>query len=162
METNDFIACYVIYNCSIQIMRLPVSEWDGRMHHVLIIRHDFDTDWLLLVLEENEKDTIEVSAKLELKALEYSKESMASKMPDQTNRYSFGKVYVRIRGLDHMPNIGKLFFRVKLGPFSLESRRLKIPTKDRYKVNQDFYLPVSNRFDMLQVEIVSYITTGLF
>jgi hypothetical protein len=56
---------------------------------------------------------------------------------------------VRVRGLESMPNIGKLFFRVKLGPFSLESKRLKAPTKDRYKVNQDFYLPVTNRFDML-------------
>jgi hypothetical protein len=63
-------------------MKLPVRDWDGRMHNVLIIKHDFDTDWLLMVLEENEKDTVEVSANLELKALEYSKESMASKMPD--------------------------------------------------------------------------------
>ena len=147
VETNDFLACYVIYNCSIQTVKLPVAEWDGRMHQVLIIRHDFDTEWLLLVLEEQERDTLEVSASLELKALECSKEAM--RPTDQTNRYAFGKVYVRVRGLDHTPNIGKLFFRVKLGAFSLESRRLKAPTNDRYKVNQDFYLPISNRFDML-------------
>lgn len=116
-------------------MRLPIPDWDGRMHSVLIIKHDFDTDWLLLALEKTEQDIFEVSANLELKALEYSKESMAGRIPDQTNRYSFGKVYVRIKGLDKMPNIGKLFYRVKLGPFSLESRRLKQPVDYKYKVN---------------------------
>jgi hypothetical protein len=57
------------------------------------------------------------------------------RVPDQTNRYPFGKLYLRIKGLDHTPNCGKIFFRVKLGPFSLETKRLKEPTKDRYKIN---------------------------
>lgn len=125
VESNDFQACYVIYNCTIQTMKLPIPEWDGRQHNVLIIKHDFDTDYLLMALEDSKRDVNEISASLELKALEFSKESMQGKIPDQTNRYSFGKLYVRVKGLDHTPNIGKLFFRVKLGPFSLESRRMK-------------------------------------
>jgi hypothetical protein len=92
---------------------------------VLIIKHDFDTDYLLMALEDPRRDVGEISANLEYKAIEFSKESMQGKIPDQTNRYSFGKLYVRIKGLDHTPNIGKLFFRVKLGPFALESKRMK-------------------------------------
>jgi hypothetical protein len=37
-----------------------------------------------------------------------------------------------------------------------------MPDKDKYKVQQDFYIPITNRFDVLKLEIVSYITTGLF
>jgi len=113
-------------------MQLRITDWDHRVHPTLLIRHDFDTDWLLLALEENERDTLELAARLEFKALEFSKESMS--LPDQTNRYSFGKLHLHVKGLEHVPNLGKLFFRVKLGPFSLETRRLKGPTKDRYKV----------------------------
>ena len=44
----------------------------------------------------------------------------------------------------------------------METKRLKMPDKERYKVSQDFYIPITNRFDVLKLEIVSYITTGLF
>jgi hypothetical protein len=37
-----------------------------------------------------------------------------------------------------------------------------MPDKDRYKVAQDFYIPITNRFDVLVLEILSYVTTGLF
>ena len=60
---------------------------------------------------------------------------MPGRPPDQTNRYSFGKVHVSVKGLDHVPNIGKLFMRLKLGPFQLDTRRMKEPNKNRYKVN---------------------------
>ncbi len=52
IETNDFQVCYMIYNCSIDMMKMHVPEWDNRMHDTIIIKHDFDTDWLLIVLEE--------------------------------------------------------------------------------------------------------------
>jgi len=42
---------------------------------------------------------------------------MAGKAPDQTNRYPFGKLHIKVLGLFHVPNIGKLFFRLKMGPF---------------------------------------------
>jgi hypothetical protein len=44
----------------------------------------------------------------------------------------------------------------------LETKRIKKPDMERYKVSQDFYIPISNRFDVLTLEIVSYVTTGLF
>ena len=63
-------------------MKLPIPEWDGRQHKVLIIKHDFDTDYLLMALEDPKRDVGEISASLEMKALEFSKESMQGKIPD--------------------------------------------------------------------------------
>lgn len=63
-------------------MRLPVPDWDARLHNVLIIKHDFDTDYLLLALENTKLDICEISASLEIKALEYSKENMGGMIPD--------------------------------------------------------------------------------
>ena len=37
------------------MMNMQVPEWDGKNHECMIIKHDFDTDWLLLALEELEK-----------------------------------------------------------------------------------------------------------
>ena len=134
IETNDFAACYVIYNCTIDTMRMRLPEWDNKEHLTLIIKHEFDTEWLLLIFEEFEKQFFDKRKQLLAKSLVYSKECMDK--PDQTNRYAFGKVHVRITGIDNIPNIGKLFFKIRLGPFFIESRRLKGPTKEnKYKVN---------------------------
>jgi hypothetical protein len=95
--------------------------------------------------------------------LEYSKDNVTNVAPpNQTNRYSFGKLQIKIHGLYNVANIGKLFFRLKMGPFILETRKIKMPDKDKYKAGQDFYIPITNRFDVLSLEIVSYVTTGLF
>ena len=51
VESNDFQVCYVIYNASIEMMKLQITEWDGNMHECMIIKHDFDTNWLLLGLQ---------------------------------------------------------------------------------------------------------------
>ncbi len=45
----------MIYNCTIDMMRMQLPDWDNRMHDTIIIKHDFDADWLLIVLEELEK-----------------------------------------------------------------------------------------------------------
>ena len=95
----------------------------------MIIRHEFDSEWLLLMFEENEDKFYEMRKQLLAKSLECSKENM--ERPDETNRYSFGKVRLKIKRLKNIPNIGKLFFRIKLGPFSIESRRLKGPTESK-------------------------------
>jgi hypothetical protein len=55
VESNDFQACYVIYNCTVDLMRLTVGEWDNRLHQVLVIKHEYDTEWLLVALEEKER-----------------------------------------------------------------------------------------------------------
>ena len=37
------------------MVQMIVTEWDGRNHDCMIIQHDFDTEWLVLALEEMEK-----------------------------------------------------------------------------------------------------------
>jgi hypothetical protein len=54
---------------------------------------------------------------------------------NQTNMYSFGKIHLRIRGIENSPNIGKVFIRIRFDPFFLETRKLKEPKKDNYKFN---------------------------
>jgi hypothetical protein len=92
--------------------------------------------------------------------LEYSKGGM--EIINETNRYAFGKVHLRIKQIYDVPNIGKLFIRIRLGPFFLETRRIKAPTNNKYKFNQDFFIPITNRFDQIYIEVVSYVTSGLF
>ena len=43
-----------------------------------------------------------------------------------------------------------------------ETRRVKGPLKNKYKFNQDFFFPITNKFDQIYIQIVSYVTTGLF
>jgi len=33
-------------------MHLNVNDWDKKTHRILVIKHDFDTEWLLIALEE--------------------------------------------------------------------------------------------------------------
>jgi hypothetical protein len=118
VESNDFQVCYMIYNSSIELMQMRVGEWDARFHETLVIKHDFDTDWLLLVLEELERQTHKIAFDLKIQALEYTKDNFNNVAPpNQTNRYSFGKLLVKVRGLYNVANVGKMFFRLKMGPF---------------------------------------------
>ena len=112
-------------------MKLP--EWDNKEHRVLIIKHEFDSEWLLVILEEFEKDFWFKRNQLLAKSLEYSKTYMD--IINETNRYSFGKLRIKINQLDNCPNIGKIFIRIKLGPFFIETRRIKGPIKNKYKFN---------------------------
>lgn len=60
------------------------------------------------------------------KSLEHSKNTM--EIINETNRYAFGKIKIKVKHLIDVPNLGKLFVRVKLGPFVMETRRVKAPT----------------------------------
>lgn len=33
-------------------MKIKVPEWDNKIHQVMIIRHEFDAEWLLLAVED--------------------------------------------------------------------------------------------------------------
>lgn len=82
----------------------------------MVVMHEFDSEWLLIVLEENQKYFRDKRKQLVAKSLEYSKATM--EIINETNRYSFGKIRIRVKSLEQCPNIGKLFVRIKLGPFS--------------------------------------------
>jgi hypothetical protein len=97
-------------------MTLKVPEWDNKEHPALVVKHEYDSEWLLIVLEEFQKYFRDKRKQLVAKSLEYSKASM--EVINETNRYSFGKIRIRIKSLENCPNIGKIFIRIKLGPFS--------------------------------------------
>ena len=122
MQINEFIASYVIYNCLIETIKIRIPEWDNKSHPCMIIRHEYDSDWLLLAIEDD-KAFSQKRKDLLAKSLEHSKITMDT--INETNRYAFGKIKIRLKHLFDCPNIGKLFVRIKLGPFSLESRRVK-------------------------------------
>lgn len=54
VNKNDFKASYVIYNCNITTMKFKIKEWDNKKHTILIIKHEFDSDYMLLAFEEFE------------------------------------------------------------------------------------------------------------
>lgn len=97
-------------------MTVKIPEWDNKEHSALVVMHEFDSEWLLIVLEENQKYFRDKRKQLVAKSLEYSKATM--EIINETNRYSFGKIRIRVKSLEQCPNIGKLFVRIKLGPFS--------------------------------------------
>lgn len=119
---NDFTVCYVIYNCLIERMSIKVPEWDRKDHQAMIIRHQFDADYLLVVFEE-ENHFDRKLRDLSEQSLQFSKESMET--VDQTNMYAFGKIHLKINGIDGIQNIGKIFIRIRFNPFFLETRKLK-------------------------------------
>jgi hypothetical protein len=110
-----------------------VPEWDGKVHQAMIMRHEFDNDWLLLALEDYEKDFNTKRKELLGKSLECSKDSM--EVINETNRYAFGKILIRIKQIAATPNLGKIFIRLKCGPFIVETKRLKAPVNNKYKFN---------------------------
>ena len=99
----------------------------------MIIRHEFDNEWLLLALEDYEKDFFTKRKELLAKSLEWSKDTMDT--INETNRYAFGKVLLRIKQIFDTPNLGKIFCRVRIGPFFVETKRVKAPHNDKYKIN---------------------------
>ena len=74
---------------------------------------------------------------------------------DMSNRYSFGKIFLRINGLEDYVNFGQVFIRIKLNPYILESRKIKYADiYKRYMIYQDFYIPIHNRYEILTIQIV--------
>lgn len=124
------------------------------------IKHEFDSDLLLIILEEFESSFHDKYKLLQIKALEYSRETMS--LVNETNRYSFGKVHLKINGIDNITNMGNLFVRIRADPFILETRRIKGNPNKKYQFNQEFYIPVHNRFEKILIEIVTYVTEGWF
>lgn len=43
---------------------------------------------------------------------------------EMSNRYSFGKIYLRINFFEDYINFGNIFIRIKLNPYILESKKI--------------------------------------
>ena len=55
--------------------------------------------------------------------MERSKERMHA--VDDSNRYSFGKIHLKINGIDNINNFGNLFVRILVNPFVFETKTVK-------------------------------------
>lgn len=51
---------------------------------------------------------------------------------NETNRYSFGKVHLRISFIDYLPNLGNLFVKVIFPPYFIESKKAKMQSNKKY------------------------------
>eukprot|EP00351_Strombidinopsis_sp_SopsisLIS2011_P000395 CAMPEP_0116872540 /NCGR_PEP_ID=MMETSP0463-20121206/3308_1 /TAXON_ID=181622 /ORGANISM="Strombidinopsis sp, Strain SopsisLIS2011" /LENGTH=105 /DNA_ID=CAMNT_0004512899 /DNA_START=650 /DNA_END=967 /DNA_ORIENTATION=- len=59
-----------------------------------------------------------------------------------------------------------IFIRVTVDPFVIESRRIsgydrKIKPPFSYKINQRFYIPITNRFERIKVDVVTSFVKGI-
>ena len=76
---------------------------------------------------------------------------------DQTNRYSWGKILIHINKIVNFPFYGNLFVRISLPPWQICTRRIM---DQRLDFNQFFYIPVSNNFFTLKLEVINLSSDG--
>eukprot|EP00347_Sterkiella_histriomuscorum_P002460 403368062 len=55
VQVNEFLTSYVIYNCLIDTIKIKIPEWDNKAHLAMIIKHEFDAEWLLLAVEDEKQ-----------------------------------------------------------------------------------------------------------
>lgn len=90
---------------------------------------------------------------------------------NETNRYSFGKIHIRLNTLSFFPTQGSIFIKISLPPFSIESKRVRgmEPDKEKieklgpkldYSFKQDFYIPIHNRYSMIRIQIINTVSEG--
>jgi hypothetical protein len=103
-----------------------LAEWDNKEHNCLKIYHEFDCEYLLIILEEFDTDYkfFERMRLLSWKTLECDKIVMNN--VNETNRYSFGKVHLKINCIDYLPSLGNIFVKVIFHPYFIESKKAKM------------------------------------
>jgi hypothetical protein len=122
VDKNEFVCCYVLYNSTISRMRLYFDK-DGKEEDIIKIKHEYDTDYLLLILDEYKKMFGEIYDFLLERSIAYSKDIMS--LVNETNRYSFGKIHIRINTLNFFPCSGSIFVKIILSPYTVESKRVR-------------------------------------
>lgn len=55
--------------------------------------------------------------------MERSKEMMHT--VNESNRYSFGKIHLKVNGIDNINNYGNIFVRILANPFVFETKSVK-------------------------------------
>lgn len=126
-----------------------------------MVRHKFDKDYLLLSFESNNADLETRFRDFTLRSLERSEN--ISNLND-TNLYSFGKVRIRLIGIKNIACSNTLHIRIRSEPFVLLSRKI-LPSKlENYSlaVHQQLFIPITNRFGKITIELVSSMVHGLF
>ena len=105
---------------------------DGVPQDAIGIKHDFDIDYLIIMLEGHEFEFEEVFNYMQARCYEHKNTIMGT--VNETNRYSFGKFHLKskrfyliilvgeIQGLKPEVNI---YIRIILKPFTLETKKVK-------------------------------------
>ena len=142
-------------------MQLPIAERGTKTYDVLMIKHQFDKDYLLMSFEEEEAPLEKRFKDLTMRSLEISSNMQGL---DETNMYSFGKLRLKLIDLKNLPCSSTFFVRVSSGPFTLRSRKIISARHSHanYNISQVFFIPITNRFGHITVEIVSSTVKGLF
>lgn len=97
-----------------------------------MIKHDWDTDYLLMILDEYKNKFNEIYDFLLERSIVNSKQIMS--VVNETNRYCFGKVHLRLNTLTFFPSQGAIFIKISLPPFTIESKRVRGMDPDKEKV----------------------------
>lgn len=122
VDKNEFVSCYVLYNSQISKMKIYFDK-EEKEQDIIRIKHDYDTDYLLLVLDEYQKMFSEIYDFMLERSILHSKDSMS--LVNETNRYSFGKIHIRINTLSFFQCSGSLYVKIICPPFTLESKRVR-------------------------------------
>ena len=167
IATNEYLHCFVIFNCEVEVMQIPISERDtgkqvkGSLYDIIMVKHNFDKDYLLINFEQTDVSLQQRFKDLTHQSLERSKiiENLNS-----TNMYSFGKLKIKLIDIKNLVCTSTFFVRISSGPFVVSSRKMISNKLENYSffINQQIFVPVTNRFGHLKLEIVSSTVKGLF
>ena len=151
-----------------------------------MIKHPYDCDNLLVSFEEA-RDTPPLSQlyrQLVMKSLDrtpdYAEERACVNELNDTNKFSFGKILVRIIQIENLFATSTIFIRIRTGPYVLETRhfsfdkvRYKVKRDNmlangknpdalfNYKIMQDFYMPITNKYGYITIELITITWRGL-
>jgi len=146
IKTNEFSYCYALFDCQFQAMCISIPERaryekeqsqphfgadpassTKKQYNVIMMKHEFDLDYLLLSLEEDAtttdylqyfKDRFSI---LVAKSFELSPAMMPVTL---SNRSAFGKLKLKILSLENLACSNTLFIRVTSEPFVVTSRKI--------------------------------------
>ena len=191
---QNFAIKYILINCEINIIQMPIPQREvyecktksGKQYNTFVIKHPYDSDNLLVSFEEA-KDTPPLSQlyrQLVMKSLDrtpdYAGELACVDELNDTNKFSFGKILVRILQIENLFATSTIFIRIRTGPYVLETRhfsfdkvRYQVKRKDmiskgenpdalfNYKIMQDFYMPITNKYGHVTIELITKMWRGL-
>ena len=99
----------------------------NKQYDVIMIKHEFDLDYLLLSLEED-PTCVNVDEyfrdRFELLVSKSLEESTSMMEVNQTNRHAFGKLKLKILSLENLACSNTFFIRVTSEPFVVTSRKI--------------------------------------
>ena len=180
IATNDFTYSYILYNCEVDMMQLTIKERaEGVWFDVFAFKHTFDEDYLLVSFEDVKNNEIRhVFQTLVMKSIEIAP---CIEGINETNCNSFGKLRVKVMTLQNIVCSNTFYVKITVGPFVVKSKFIQgydEPTYLNYKskmikamkdytrmfnfqLQQAFYIPISNRFGQVLIEIISTSMRGI-